>query len=424
MEPTPFEPGFAGWPTRPLLLKVKGNSILSMQEVNTLAKPKTDTTKETRRGHGEGSWQYLDELDKWKFRVSTKTPDGVTKRFSVTASTKTECRELAKARAEEISKGIGLSIDTKNITVKEYLARWLKDYVEPSKSRSTKRTYKGLIDKQLSGKLGDISLRKLQRHAIQRHFNDLADSGLSTATISISHAVLHSALKQACEDRIIGGNPATGVKLRKVVNKERIAYSPAEVQKVLQAVSGHPFRIGFHLLFSLALREGEMLGLKWKNIDLVNGSVNIVEQLARQIGFHFTPPKTKGSIRTLPLSPELTAELKAYCVRQKEILLKSGITWKEDMTVVSNIIGQPIKHKAFLDEYSSIIKALGLASTGCHDARHTRLTQLAGSMDSRTLSQFAGHSSVAFTLQVYVTPSPEQAAAAVNQADKLIYQAK
>lgn len=66
-----------------------------------------------------------------------------------------------------------------------------------------------------------------------------------------------------------------------------------------------------------------------------------------------------------------------------------------------------------------------LASTGCHDARHTRLTQLAGSgIDPKTLSRFAGHSSVAFTLQVYVTPSRELAAAAVNQADKVIYQAK
>ena len=71
------------------------------------------------------------------------------------------------------------------------------------------------------------------------------------------------------------------------------------------------------------------------------------------------------------------------------------------------------------------MKALGLASTGCHDARHTRLTQLAGSgMDPKTLSRFAGHASVAFTLEVYVTPSPEQAAAAVKQADQVIYQAK
>ena len=95
------------------------------------------------------------------------------------------------------------------------------------------------------------------------------------------------------------------------------------------------------------------------------------------------------------------------------------------MTVVSNIIGRPIRHEAFLAEYSGVMKSLGLKCTGCHDSRHTRLTQLANSgMDPKTLSRFAGHSSVAFTLQVYVTPSPEQAAAAVNQADKVIYQAK
>ena len=392
-----------------------------------MARPKTKTdTKETKRGHGEGSWQYLDELNRWKFRVSAKTPDGVTKRFSVTAATKTECRELAKVRADEIGKGIGLSIDTKNITVKEYLDRWHKDYVNPSKSLSTKQTYKGIIKNQLAGKLSDIPLKRLQRPAIQRHFNELAAGGLSTASLSLASVVLHAALKQACEDKIIGSNPATGVKLPKIVNKERVAYSPTEVQKILQAVAEHPFGIGFHLLFSLALREGEMLGLKWKNIDWKKNTVTIAEQLARKTKeFIFTPPKTKGSVRTLPLSPELAVELKSYCIKQKELLLKSGITWKEDLTVVSNIIGQPIRHDAFLAEYCGVIKALGLEYTGCHDSRHTRLTQLASSgMEAKTLSRFAGHSSVAFTLQVYVTPSPELAAAAVNQADKVIYQAK
>ena len=218
----------------------KRTGVLSMQEVNTLAKSKTGKSNETRRGHGEGSWQYLDELDKWKFRVSAKTPDGVTKRFSVTASTKTECRELAKVRAEEIGKGIGLSIDTKNITVKEYLNRWLKDYVNPSKSESTKNTYKHMINNQLAEKLGDIPLKKLQRPAIQRHLNNLAADGLSTASLTMAHVVLHAALKQACEDKIIGSNPASGVKLPKIVNMERVAYSAAEVQKILQAAADHP----------------------------------------------------------------------------------------------------------------------------------------------------------------------------------------
>ena len=223
--------------------------------------------KEKRRGHGEGSWQYLDDLDKWRFRMSAKTPDGITKRFAVTATTKTECRELAKARAEEITRGIGLNIDTKNITLQEYLTRWLKDYVNPVQRESTNRTYKYIAANQLAGNLGKIPLAKLQRPAIQRHFNELAKSGVSSATIDLARTVLHSALKQAGEDRIIGNNPATGVKIPQVVNKKRIAYSTTEIQEILQAVADHHYRIGFHLLFSLALREGEMLGLRWKNVE-------------------------------------------------------------------------------------------------------------------------------------------------------------
>ena len=388
-------------------------------------KPDQDQGKEKRRGHGEGSWQYLDDLDKWKFRVSAKDPDGVTRRFSVTATTKGECRELAKARAEQIEKGIGLNIDTKNITVAEYLERWLQDYVNPSKGDATKRIYKNIINHQLAGKIGEIQLKKLQRPAVQRHLNEMGRNGSATATISLAQTVLRGALQQAVNDKIIAENPATGVKIPKIVNKERKAYSSEEVRKILLQAKGSRYEIGIHLMFGVALRQGEVLGLRWKNVDLDNGRVNIVEQLARQKGFAFTLPKSASSIRTLPLSPDLVAELKSWRIKQKEMLLKAGIAWSEEITVLSNEIGTPVTHDLYLLGYKQVVRAAGLETTGCHDARHTRLTLLAAAgIDARTLSSFAGHADVAFTLQVYVTPSQEAAAAAVNQVDKAIYQAK
>ena len=390
-----------------------------------MAEQKQDPEQKVkRRGHNEGSWLYLDELDKWKFRISAKTPDGVTKRFAVTAPTKTECRELAKARTEQIEKGIGLNLDKKKITVGEYLLRWVTDYVDPKSSAATRQTYRNAIKKQLAGKISEIQLAKLQRPAIQQHFNEIAKEW-STATVGIAHVVLHSALKQAWEDRIIGGNPAAGVKLKRVVNEKRVVYSAEDVQKILRIASDRAYRIGVHLVFSLALREGEALGLRWENVDLNKNQVHIIEQLAREKGVTFGPLKTKASKRTVPISPELAIELKSYCTKQKELLLKSGITWTNEMTVVSDAIGQPVSHDRFRREYHVIMKLAGVLSTGCHDARHTRLTQLANTgMDPKTLSRFAGHANVAFTLDRYVEASDTVAAAAVGQADKIIYQAK
>ena len=391
-------------------------------------KKEQESGKEKRRGHGEGSWQYLDDLDKWKFRVSAKDPDGLTQRFAVTAATKTECRELAKARAGEIEKGIGLNIDTKNITVGEYLDRWVVDYIDPVRSISTRSNYRSRIKQQLSQEIGKLPLKKLQRPAIQRYFNALAKTGISTATVRQAFLVLHSALKQACDDKIIAFNPAAGVRISKVVNKERVTYSTAEVQKILQAASNHPHRVGYHLLFSLALRVGEMLGLRWVNVELPEqgeGKVHIVEQLSRAGKDNYAGLKTKGSERTLPVSPELASELRLQKLRQREALLKLGLTWSESLPVLSNSIGRPVKHDSFLYEYSLLTKSLGLQTTGTHDARHTRLTLMGNSaMDAKTLSRFAGHSDVAFTLNVYVTPSNEAAAAAVKQIDKAIYQTK
>ncbi len=397
-------------------------------------KPKPEGP-ETRRGHGEGSWLYLDDLDKWQFRVSAKTPDGITKRFAVTASTKGECRELAKTRTEQIEKGIGLNIDTKNITVTEYLERWIVDYSDPDTSASTKRIYRSVIKNQLAGAIGAIPLKKLQRAACQRHFNNLAKSGLASATVSLAHTVLRAALKQAVRDRIIAENPASELKLAQIKNAPRMAYASEEVSKILKLAENHELRIGFHLLFGLALREGEMLGLKWKRVELpeaqrdqngqMEGKVHIVEQLNRNKGETYASLKTEESERTLPISPALVIELRAQMLRQKATLLKAGIAWNEDFPVLSDAIGGPVRHTIFLAAYKEVMQAAGLKTTGTHDARHTRLTMLANSgMDPKTLSRFAGHADVAFTLNVYVTPSDEKAAAAVNQLDQVIYKAK
>ena len=391
--------------------------------------------KEKRRGHGEGSWLYLEGLDKWRFRVSAKTPDGITKRFAVTAATKTECREMAKAKAEQVEKGIGLNVDTKNITVAEYLERWIVDYSDPDTSTSTGKTYRAMIKNCLTEELGTIPLKKLQRPACQRHFNKLAKKGLSTAMVSLAHVVLHAALKQAVRDKIIGENPVSELKLAQVKNKQRIAYSTEEVAKVLKMVENHPLRIGFHLIFGLALRESEMLGLHWNNVEMTEvrrdqpdqpeGKVNIVEQLTRDNGLLYGPLKTEDSERILPLSAELANELRLQKLRQKELLLKLGLSWNESLPVVSNEIGRAVGRDRFSKDYRAVMKAAGLQTTGTHDARHTRLIMMGNSgMDPKTLSRFAGHKDVAFTLNVYVTPSDEAAAAAVKQIDKVIYQSK
>ena len=392
-------------------------------------RPEKINDEKKHRGHHEGSWNYDDDTDKWRFRVSCKTPDGTTKRFAVTAATKGECRDLAKEKAEQIEKGIGLNLDTKNITVAEYLKRWIVDYVDPVRSYSTQNTYRCLINSCLTENIGDIKLKILQRAACQRHFNDLAKKEWSTSTIAGARNVLHSCLEQAVRDKIIGENPATGLKLQKVKCRERMAYSPTEVQKILVLVADQRCGIGFHLVFAGALRMGEMLGLRWGNVDLQKNKINIIEQLSREKGIVYGKLKTTMSNRSLPISPALAAELKAHRTQQKEMLLKSGIAWTEEFPVLANEIGEPVSHATFLKDYKAVMKEAGLKSTGTHDARHTCLTILGNNlrssgMDPKTLSRFAGHSSASFTMDVYVTPSEDGAAAGVLDMAKLIGTAK
>jgi integrase len=381
-------------------------------------------SKNKHRGHGEGSWDYDELKDRWRYRVSAKTPDGVTKRFAVTAATKSECRELAKAKAAQVEKGIGLNIDRNTITVAQYIERWINDYIERRVRSNTLLAYRCMLKNYLTKGIGEIALKKLQRPACQKHINEMQDKGLAGQTVRMAHSVLHSALAQAVDDKLIAENVADRCKLPALKQREAIALTPDQVGQLLASVATHPHRIAFHILFNTGVRVSELLGLRWCNVDLDAGEIRIVEQLARGKKVAYVPPKSKDGVRNPPIAPGLAAELKSHKLKQKEELLKIGLAWYDELPVVTDAIGNPISSQRFLKIFKTAVLAAVLPEIVVHDARHTALTILGNSgMDAKTLSKMAGHSKVAFTLDKYVKESKEAARVAAEKLGELLQQA-
>lgn len=386
-------------------------------------KPNGDETKH-KAGHGDGSWNYDEELDRWRFRVSAKTPDGITKRVAVFGTTKTECRELAKGRIEQIEKGIGLNIDRNTVTVAQYIERWIADYIERRVRTNTLLAYKCMLKNYLTKGIGEVALKKLQRPACQKHFNEMLDKGFAGQTIKMAHSVLHAALAQAVDDKLIAENVARKCKLPPMKQREPIALTPDQVGQLLASVATHPHRVAFHILFNTGVRVSELLGLRWCNVDMDAGEIRIVEQLARGKTVAYVPPKSKDGIRNPPIAPGLAVELKSHKIKQKEELLKIGLAWYDELPVVTDAIGNPICSQQFLKIFKAAVLAAGLPEIVVHDARHTALTILGNSgMDAKTLSKMAGHSKVAFTLDKYVKESNEAARIAAGKLGEVLQQA-
>lgn len=377
-----------------------------------------------KAGHGDGSWDYDEQYERWRYRVSAKTPDGITKRVAVYGPTKGACRELAKAKIDEIAKGIGLNVDRRTITVAQYIERWIVDYVERRVRSNTLLSYKCMLKNYLTAGIGEITLKKLQRTACQKHFNELVDSGLSAQTIRVAYSVLRSALAQAVDDKLIAENVADRCKLPSTKGRDPIALTPDQVGQLLASVANHPYRIAFHILFNTGARSSELLGLRWKNVDLEAGEIHIVEQLARGQGATYVPPKSKDGVRNPPIAPGLAAELKSHKIKQKAELFKLGLSWYDELPVVSDAIGNPISSQRFLIIFKAAVKEAGLPEIVVHDARHTALTILGNSgMDAKTLSKMAGHSTVAFTLDKYVKESTEVARDAAEKLGEILQKA-
>src|SRR5919112_5157698 len=230
-----------------------------------------------RRGNGEGSITHHKKSGLYMARYTIQTAGGP-KRKTIYGKKRSEVAEkLNKALADRDG---GLVFDSGTITLGEYLARWLGDSVRGTIRSSTYVRYEGLVRNHISPTLGRVKLSKLTPAQVRGLYREKLDAGLSPRSVNYVHVCLHKALKQVVMDGMIPRNVTEAVKPPQVHRKEVTPLSPEQVQALLDAAHGDRLEGLFVVALHTGLRRGELLALKWTDVDLKTGRLFVQRSLA------------------------------------------------------------------------------------------------------------------------------------------------
>jgi integrase len=370
------------------------------------------------RGHierrGQKSWRL-------KFDIGTDPLTGKRQTRRVTVKgTKKNAEEELNRLLHEI--GEGTFVDPSKLTVAEYLDQWLKDYARPNVAPKTAERWTEIVEKHLAEKWKALPLKNLKALHIQSYYTEALESGrrdgkggLAPRTVHHHHRVLFQALKQAVKWRIIPRNPVEDVDPPKVERKEIRALTPEEVETLTEYTRKTRLRMPSILALTTGMRRGEVFAIRWLDIDLDGAALTVNQSLEQtKDGLRFKEPKSKRSRRRITLSPLTVEALRRHKVAQMKERMALGLGRNDAGLVFTTLEGGTIKPNIFTKEFQRIAKRAKLAGVSFHTLRHTHITQLLRDGENvKVISERAGHSSVATTLDLYghVLPGMQEAAA-------------
>ena len=369
-----------------------------------------------RRANGEGSIRKRKD-GRWEGRYTAgrdpETGKAITK--NVLAKTQKECREKLQKAIEDTA-GLDLA-KAGQYTVGQWLDVWFENYAKLKVRPSSHQTYRGYIDNHIKPNIGHIPLSKLTSLDVQKLYKKLLSGGrvkrieakrqpkgLSAKTVRNLNQVISSAMDFAIAQKLILTNPTDGCALPKLEHREMKTLPAEQLASFLQEARESGVFELYYIELATGLRRGELLGLKWEDLDLVRGEMRVCRQVTRIKGDVVEAPlKTKNAYRTLPLSEDTVGVLKAQ--KQKA----DNSPW-----VFPSPTGGPISPDSVLHMLHRVLKRAGLPMVRFHDLRHTFATlALQNGVDVKTVSGMLGHFSAGFTLDTYahVTTAAQREAA-------------
>jgi integrase len=262
-----------------------------------------------RRGNGEGSIsRRKDGLYMGRYMVQTATG---TKRKALYGKTRQEvAAKLTRAMADRDN---GLYFNADNLKVGEYLERWLADSVLDTIRPTTYERYEQIVRIHVRPALGSVKLKNLTPVHVRGLYREKLQAGLSPRTVQYIHVTLHKALKQAVQDGLIPRDATEAVKAPRVRRQEMRPLSAEQVKVFLETACGDRLEALFVLAIHTVLRQGELLGLKWEDVDLESGTLWVRRTLATTKGGPMlTAPKTKGSRRSVKLTQGALEVLRSH----------------------------------------------------------------------------------------------------------------
>lgn len=373
-----------------------------------------------KRGNGEGTI-YRRQKGGWATQYTVYTAEG-RKRKTLYGKTRQEvAAKLAKALSDREG---GLTFDSENLRLEKYLKRWLKDSVRGSVRDITYRDYEQLVRNHIIPALGNIKLKSLTPAHIRGLYRSKSDAGLSPRTVQYIHVTLHKALKQAVNDGLIPRNVTEAVKPPQLHREEIKPLTVEQVKVLLEAVHGDRFETLYVIAVTAGLRQGELLGLKWEDIDLERKILQVRRTLLGSKNGNpvFGVPKTAKGKRSVRLTDRAMEALQRH--RELQIEKKRSLDglWQEYGLIFTTQIGTPVnRHNLVNRSFKPLLRRAGLPKIRFHDLRHTCATlMLCGGIHPKVVQELLGHASVTITLDTYSHVMPGMQGEAVRKMDSML----
>jgi integrase len=347
----------------------------------------------------------------WSYKFSYTDANGVrVGRRRQGFANKAEAQRALTAALADIDAGRGTA--SSRVTVEAYLLKWIETYSRSqSRKISTTSTTRFHVTSYIIPRIGSQQLSKVTPQVIANLYADLLANGhtrpLSPKTVRNVAGTLHKAFSDAVKRGHIPRNPADGVDLPRWERPEMHPYDELEVSRFLEhsARHGDPLTALWRVMFATGIRRGEMLGLRWVDVDLVSGDIKITQSKVESSGVHITTPKTRAGRRTITLDTDTITAL--AMLRNAQDASAEMIGSASFPLVATDLDGRAIHPLTFTRRFQAIAKDAGLRVIRLHDTRHTHATMLLDhGIPIHTVSRRLGHAMPSTTLDVYAAFMP------------------
>jgi integrase len=353
-----------------------------------------------RRGNNEGSISKRKD-GRWMGRYTVYAADGP-KQKAVYGKTRVEV--AARLTAAMAYRDKGLVFDDENMIVGEYLDSWLSGSVRGSVRQSTYDGYEIAVRVHIKPALGRLKLKKLTPAHVANFYQDGLAAGFAPASVNKWHVTLHKALDQAVKWHMLPSNACEAVKAPRPAYKEMRTLSAKETRRLLDAARGDRLEALHVLAVHTGMRQGELLALKWSDVDLENATISIRRTITKS-GTHLLlgEPKTKKSRRTIHLTEVATEALRDHLQRQMEEMERLGDLYEDHGLVFTTEVGSLINPTNLRKRsFAALLKRAKLPPMRFHDLRHTCATLLfSRGVHPKYVQELLGHANISITLDRY-----------------------
>ncbi|QNE45862.1 site-specific integrase [Glaciihabitans sp. INWT7] len=375
----------------------------------------------SKRANGEGSI-YQRKDGRWTAATYVLTLDGGRRRRQIYGATRKAVSQQLGELNSKTDRGIPAAVDS--WTVETYASHWLEEIAPTALRPSTRANYAWVMRKYIVPLLGRNKLRSLRPDHVRKLHGEVLELSSSPSTVQLAHAVLRSMLSEAMREQYVDRNVALLTRPTRIEKVDVVPWSAEEATTFLDSVDGHPFAGLFTLALALGMRRGELLGLRWQDVDLDEHKLHVrqtVQRLGRGEGLVMGPPKTARSRRSIPL-PQLCVDalIARHRVQDEDRrIIREG--WTELDLVFTTTIGTVIEPSNLRRSFNRAIELAGLRQIRFHDLRHTCASLLlAQGVPMRVVMEILGHSTMSITSDLYTHVSPNATASAVSAVSALL----